>query len=216
MLEQIIDFAKTLDSTAIYVFLFVIAYLENVVPPIPGDLPVAFVGSLIAINDITFFGCVLSASAGSLLGFFTMYGVGRFIGLRLYQDTGGTVRHKWVELTKKIFPPAQMHVVKEQFSRYGYWLITANRFLTGSRAIISIVAGMSHLNVFAVHLCAFVSAMLWNIVLVYGGYLLGSNWEKLGDYISTYGTILTVIVLSVIALLIARAIKKRRQPSSNL
>ncbi len=216
MLEQLIDYAQTLDSTAIYLFLFVIAYLENVVPPIPGDLPVAFVGSLIAFNDITFFGCVLSASAGSLLGFFTMYSVGRFIGFRLYQDTGGIVRHKWVEITKKVFPPEQFDAVKEQFSRYGYWLITANRFLTGSRAIISIVAGMSHLNIIIVHLCALVSAIFWNILLVYGGYLLGANWEKLGDYISTYGTLLTIIVLAVLTLLIARAIKKRRQPSSNL
>lgn len=216
MLEQLIDFAKTLDSASIYAFLFVIAYLENVVPPIPGDLPVAFVGSLIAFNDITFFGCVLSASLGSLLGFFTMYGVGRFIGLRLYEERGGAARHKWVELTKKVFPPEQFDVVNEQFSRFGYWLILANRFLTGSRAIISIAAGMSRLNIVAVHLCAFASAISWNVLLVYGGYLLGSNWEKLGDYISAYGTLLTVVVLAVVVFLVARAMAKRRQSSSNL
>ncbi len=216
MLEQLVEFAKTLDSTAIYLFLFVIAYLENVVPPIPGDLPVAFVGSLLAFGDLTFFGCVLSASVGSVLGFFTMYSVGRFIGFRLYEESGGAMRHKWVELTKKIFPPEQFAFFREQFARFGYWLIVGNRFLTGSRAIISIAAGMSHLNMVAVHLCAFVSAMLWNILLVYGGYLLGSNWQKLGDYISTYGTVLTIAVLAILALLIVRAIRKRRQPSSNL
>lgn len=216
MLEQIVEFAKTLDSNTIYLFLFVIAYLENVVPPIPGDLPVAFVGSLIAFNDIAFVGCVMSASVGSVFGFFTMYGVGRFIGFRLYQENGGAVRHKWVELTKKVFPPEQFDIIKEQFSRYGYWLIVANRFLTGSRAIISIVSGMSHLNIIAVHLCALISAILWNILLVYGGYLLGSNWEKLGDYIGTYGTILTVVVLIVVLVIITRAILKRRQSPSNL
>jgi len=214
MLEQLVEYAQTLDSTAIYLFLFVIAYLENVVPPIPGDLPVAFVGSLIAFNDLTFVGCVLSASAGSVLGFFTMYSIGRFIGFRLYQESGGKVRHKWVKLTKKVFPPEQFEFVKEQFSRFGYWFIVANRFLAGSRAIISIVAGISRLNMVAVHLCAFVSAVLWNILLVCGGYLLGSNWEKLGDYISTYGTIVTIVVLIIVAVVIVRAIRKRRQPSN--
>lgn len=214
MLEQLVEYAQTLDSTAIYLFLFVIAYLENVVPPIPGDLPVAFVGSLIAFNDITFFGCVLSASVGSVLGFFTMYSIGRFIGFRLYQESGGKVRHAWVELTRKVFPPEQFESVKEQFARFGYGLIIANRFLAGSRAIISIAAGMSHLNMIAVHLCAFISAILWNILLVYGGYLLGSNWKKLGEYISTYGTILTVAVLMIALILIVRAIRKRRQPSN--
>jgi membrane protein DedA with SNARE-associated domain len=216
MLEQLIEYAKTLNSTAIYAFLFVIAYLENVIPPIPGDLPVAFVGSLIVFNDVTFFGCVLSASVGSVLGFFTMYGVGYFIGVQLYGDDGSTVRHKWVELTKKVFPPEQVNAFKKRFARYGYWLITANRFLAGSRAIISIAAGMSHLNIFAVHLCAFISAILWNILLVYGGYLLGSNWEKLGEYLSAYGTVVTVIILFVVVVYIVRAILKRRQPSSNL
>jgi membrane protein DedA with SNARE-associated domain len=214
MLEQLVEYAQTLDSTAIYLFLFVIAYLENVVPPIPGDLPVAFVGSLIAFNDLTFVGCVLSASVGSVLGFFTMYSIGRFIGFRLYQESGGAVRHKWVELTKKVFPPEQFEFVKEQFSRFGYWFIVANRFLAGSRAIISIAAGISRLNMVAVHLCAFVSAVLWNILLVCGGYLLGSNWEKLGDYISTYGTIVTIVVLIIVAVVIVRAIRKRRQPSN--
>jgi membrane protein DedA with SNARE-associated domain len=143
-----------------------------------------------------------------------MYSIGRFIGFRLYQESGGTVRHKWVELTKKVFPPEQFELVKEQFSRFGYWFIVANRFLAGSRAIISIAAGISRLNMVAVHLCAFVSAVLWNILLVCGGYLLGSNWEKLGDYISAYGTILTVVVLVIVAVVIVRAIRKRRQPSN--
>ena len=124
------------------------------------------------------------------------------------------MRHKWVKLTKKVFPPEQFESVKEQFARFGYGLIIANRFLAGSRAIISIAAGISRLNMVAVHLCAFVSAVLWNILLVCGGYLLGSNWEKLGDYISTYGTIVTIVVLIIVAVVIVRAIRKRRQPSN--
>ncbi|MCS6988313.1 MAG: DedA family protein [Chloroherpetonaceae bacterium] len=214
MLEEFVRIAQSLDSAAIYLFLFVIAYLENVIPPIPGDLPVAFVGSLLATSDLSFFGCVFSASTGSALGFFTMYGVGRFIGERLYDEGDGAIRRRWVRLTKKVFPPEQFAVVSEQFSRYGYWLIVANRFLTGSRAVISIVAGMSRLNVVAAHACAFASAVLWNVLLVYGGYLLGTNWKKLGDYISAYGGALTVVVLVVFALLVWRAIRKRRQPSN--
>lgn len=215
MLEELVQMARALDGATIYVFLFVIAYLENVVPPIPGDLPVAFVGSLLAISDLSFVGCVLSASAGSVLGFLTMYGVGRFVGDRLYRESGGAIRRKWARLTKKVFPPERFEVVKEQFSRYGYWLIVANRFLTGSRAIISIAAGMARLNVVATHLCALASAISWNVLLVYGGYLLGANWERLGDYISAYGAILTVVVLAAFAFAMVRAFQKRRQTTSN-
>ncbi|MFN3394240.1 MAG: DedA family protein, partial [Candidatus Thermochlorobacter sp.] len=62
MLEELIAYVKTLDSTTIYLFLFAIAYLENVIPPIPGDMPVVFVGTLVALSDLSFVACVLWAS----------------------------------------------------------------------------------------------------------------------------------------------------------
>lgn len=55
MLDSITVYLQHADPAAIYVFLFCIAFLENVVPPIPGDVPVAFIGYLIHHSRISFF-----------------------------------------------------------------------------------------------------------------------------------------------------------------
>ncbi|KAK3604879.1 hypothetical protein CHS0354_000542 [Potamilus streckersoni] len=55
--------------------------LENVFPPIPGDVPVAFAGSLVVMLELSPVLCVIWATAGSTLGFMVMY----FIGIR--EDT---------------------------------------------------------------------------------------------------------------------------------
>ncbi|MDX2129292.1 MAG: DedA family protein [Chloroherpetonaceae bacterium] len=202
MLNDLIELVGKLDNNTIYIFLFLIAYFENVIPPIPGDLPVAFVGSLIAIDDLSPLWCLLSATLGSVLGFATMYFVGFFIGMRFYAygsgEESGKIQHGFAKAVRDFFPPESLDAVKLKFTRYGYWLIIANRFMTGSRAIISIAAGISHLHRIPVLLCASLSALTWNILLLYGGYVLGDNWEALGKYISTYGLIFTVLVLGVI------------------
>lgn len=215
MLEEVVAFVRTLDDGTIYFFLFVIAYLENVVPPIPGDLPIAFVGSLIAItdpavpiHDLSFAWCWVWSSAGSLLGFMNMYGIGWLVGRRVYGDTENNSR--FAQTVRRFFPPENLRDVQQNFSKYSYWLIAANRFLTGSRSIISISSGLSHLNFFYVHLCALLSAVLWNALLIYGGVLLGDNWRLLGDYLTTYGLLFSVIVLGIVGFFIYRFIQKRK------
>jgi membrane protein DedA with SNARE-associated domain len=209
MLDHIVAFIQTLDSTWIYAFLFIIAYLENIIPPIPGDLPVAFVGSLVALGEVSFLGCVLWASAGSVFGFFSMYSIGSVIGTKLYDSNGKPSHDRMATLARKLFPPEKLNDVRVQFSKHGYWLIIANRFLTGMRAIISISAGISHLNRLWVHLCAALSALVWNVLLILGGYLLGRNWRLLGGYITTYGLIFTGVIIIIFGILVYRHFRKK-------
>jgi membrane protein DedA with SNARE-associated domain len=213
MLEELIAIVKTLDSTTIYLFLFAIAYLENVVPPIPGDMPIVFVGTLVALSDLSFVSCVVWASVGSVLGFASMYGVGYWISTRFQKETSVQVHSCWARMVGKFFPAEHLPEIRAKFEKYGYGLILVNRFLTGSRSIISISAGISRLNFFLTHLCAFISAVAWNILMVSGGYVLGDNWQILGDYITTYGTALTIVVLLVVSFLVYRYLRKLRTSS---
>ena len=68
MLESAIAYLQHADPFSIYLFLFLIAFFENIVPPIPGDVPVAFIGYLIYTSGITFVGALFWASAGSTPG----------------------------------------------------------------------------------------------------------------------------------------------------
>lgn len=211
MLESIIAYVQTLDNATIYLFLFVIAYLENVIPPIPGDVPVAFVGYLLALDGLSFPACVAAASLGSLSGFMTTYFIGREIGMQIYVEAGSKFKRRVARAAHRLFPPEQMDRFRDKFAHYGYGIILINRFLTGTRAIISVTAGIMHLNWFYVFVTALIGAVIWNILLVGGGYVLGDNWREIGGYISTYGTIITILVMVGLGLLINRFVKSRKE-----
>ncbi len=211
MIEDFIQYTASLDSTTILVFLFVIAFLENIVPPIPGDVPVVFAGYLISQGNYPFIGCVISATLGSLLGFMVVYLLGRTLGDSLYGASEDD--NKFRQYVHKIFPPDQMLAFREKFTQHSYWLILINRFLSGTRTIISVSAGLMHLNGFLVLIIALFGSLAWNMVLVGGGYLLGENWQELGTMLSTYGVIVTVIVMLFMAYFINRFMDSQSKTS---
>lgn len=211
MLETSIAYLQHADPLSIYVFLFVIAFLENVIPPIPGDVPVAFIGYLIPFSGISFTVAVLSASFGSAAGFMLVFFLSRHFGMKLYSDTADQVPHALSKSFHRFFPPSDMALLRRRFSTHGYLAVLANRFLFGSRAVISVMAGLMHLNVYRVLLAASLSATVWNVLLLSGGLLLGKNWNAIGSYAAMYSLPVSVVFLVVLILAVWRFLQERKQ-----
>ncbi len=185
-----------------YWILFISAFVENAFPPIPGDTVTVLGAYLITVGSLSFWGVYISTTAGSVLGFFTMY----LIGIRVGPSFFKTGRRA------KIFSGKHTEKVKKWFANYGYWVVLANRFLSGTRSVISLFAGFVYLKWFWVLLLSALSAMLWNALLIYGGYLLGANLHVIRSILGQYNKIvigLTVIILAVV--LVRRYLIKRRK-----
>lgn len=211
MLESIVEYLRSADPVAIYLFLFLISFLENVVPPVPGDVPVAFVGYLTFSSDIGFWLSVTFASAGSTLGFMFMFLLSRKVGLKIYARGESKIRHGLVRAVHKMFPPDQMETARLRFSTHGYLAVLINRFLFGYRAIISVMAGFMHLNVAGVFFTAFASSLVWYVLLLRGGYLLGENWQEIGAYMALYSMPLTLLFLLVVIVVLIRHMRGRKK-----
>ncbi|MDX9758805.1 MAG: DedA family protein [Bacteroidota bacterium] len=200
MLEQTIAYLSQVDTVWIYAAVFFISYIENIFPPFPSDVVVVFAGSLVAIGTGSVPLTLMLATGGSTLGFMSMYWIGDQFGDRVLE--AGKLQFISRDL---------VHRVESWFRRYGYWVVIANRFLAGTRAVISFVTGMSELNFATTSVLSAASALLWNAILLYLGYIVGDNWRRIGDYLDTYSLIVTIIL--VLALAIWGAItkfKKRR------
>ncbi|HWR00352.1 MAG TPA: DedA family protein [Chlorobaculum sp.] len=210
-INAIVAYLQHADPWSVYLILFLFAYFENVVPPIPGDVPVAFAGYLIANSNVSFFWALFWTTIGSTGGFMTVYLLSRNLGLKIYASGQSAVHHRFARWMHKLFPPSEMEEVRQKFSTHGYAAILANRFLFGSRAVISIVVGLLHLNVLLVLLAAFSSATLWNILLLYGGYVLGQNWEGIGKYVVMYSVPVTLVFVGYIAFSVAKYLRKRNK-----
>ena len=199
-MESLIISLQTLDPLLIYLLLFSMAFLENIFPPSPSDMVIVMGGALVGIGRVGFAESLLCATAGSVAGFMVMYKIGDWFGDHiLEQGKIGFIRVETV------------HKVEEWFRKHGYWVIVVNRFLTGTRAVVSFFAGMSEMNFpLTILLCA-VSALVWNAILVTSGYLLGQNWQQIEGVLGTYSWVVTGLVVLVVIVLVARYFLKKKK-----
>jgi len=203
-LEDLVLWLQSLDPLLIYIAVFFIAFIENVFPPSPSDLVVVFAGSLIGIGRVGFVETLLITTLGSTAGFVVMYKIGDWFGARIIE--GGKI---------KFLPLEGVHKVESWFARYGYGIIIANRFLAGTRAVVSFFAGMSKLNLTKTTLLSFLSALAWNAILLTGGFFLGENWQDIDFYLSTYSKVVTgIVVIAIIVFVIRYVSMKNNKPKT--
>ena len=125
-------------------------------------------------------------------------------------------------LSEKILRTGKLKFIDENslkktdqwFAHYGYWIILANRFLPGTRSVISFFSGVHELNIKKTFLFALISAFLWNILIIYLGMTLGNNVELIDYYLTTYSNIVVALTIIIILIFIIRFFLKRRHDAS--
>jgi membrane protein DedA with SNARE-associated domain len=182
MFETILTQFSDLTPFWIYLTIFFFAYIENLFPPSPSDIVVVIAGSLIATGSLSLIPTFLFATAGSLLGFLTAFIIGWQFDKKLVHS--GKLKFITVQSIEK---------VENAFRKYGYYLIVANRFLPGTRAVISFFAGMSRLNVNKTTILSLISSSIWNAFLIYLGIAFGNNVDIIDSYLKTYSNIILII-----------------------
>jgi len=210
MLDTVIAFLQSANPMAIYLSLFLIAFLKNFIPLLPFDLPIALIGYLLVYTKLSIFLAIIWPTLGSTLGFMVIYLISRKFGLKLYARDTTTVPPQWGEKIHRFFPPAEMELIRQRFAAHGYLAVLVNRFLLGSRSLISPVTGLMHLNAFVVFIAAGLSALCWNVLLLYGGYFLGQNWKNIGSFVVMYSIPVTILFFVVIAVAVIKYVKERR------
>jgi membrane protein DedA with SNARE-associated domain len=200
MFEDILNNISNFTPFWIYVTLFLFAFVENVFPPSPSDLVVVIGGSLVATGVISFMPAVLLTTLGSIIGFMILF------------YFGSTVDRKVVHSGKyKYIPVDAIEKVELWFKKYGYYVIIANRFLPGTRSVISFFAGMSMLDVKKSAILASISAFVWNTIIIYLGYLFGNNVALIDKYLSTYSNIAIAITIIVVLVLLIKFYLSRKK-----
>lgn len=199
MLESILSYIGSLDPTWIYVVLFFFSFIENVFPPSPSDLVVIVGASLISSTAIGFLPVLLITSIGSALGFILMYYVGFFLSEKILRNR-----------RQKFISQKSLAKIDKWFKKYGYKIILANRFLPGTRSVISFFSGVHELNVKKTFLMALISAFLWNAFIVNLGIVLGNNVARIDYYLTTYSTVIIILTAAVILYFLIRALIKKK------
>lgn len=206
MVELFSDFFNWLAALPtgwMYVMLFVIAYGENVLPPIPGDMVIVFGGYMAARGVLNFPLVVLICILGGALGFMSMF----YPGWRAGDAAVDPKRMRWI-------PKTQVQKAKAWLQKYGYGIIAVNRFLSGMRSVIALTAGIARMRPWPVCFYATLSATVWTILIAYMGYVVGDNWQVIGEWLRLYGRVVFWITVAGLAVYWGWRWRKRRKTAA--
>ncbi len=200
MFETAIEFLTSVSWYWVLIIALLTTMIENLFPPAPGDSIIVFAGTLIALGTVGFIPLLIATTLGSVLGFIIMFILGRNVDEKMMNSSLFSFISR--DGIKK---------VESWFQKYGYGLIVANRFLSGTRAVISFFAGMSHLVFWKTVVLSAVSALLWNGILLGLGALFGEHLDEIFEYMKLYGKILLPIGGIVILGFVINWYLKRRK-----
>ncbi|MDZ7658871.1 DedA family protein [Fodinibius sp.] len=201
--QEVVQFIYTLPPSSIYLVFFFVAYVENIVPPIPGDVLVAFGGYLAAESVVGLVPILLLTTIASVIGFMSMYWIGSRWGTLIQQKK----KQFWL---LRFIPLKYINKVRSWMQRWGMGVVLANRFLAGTRSVISLTAGLSHTRISSTIFYSTVSSLLWNGILLCFGWIVHENWQLIGKYLSIYGRIILIgIAIFIVIRLIVYYYNKR-------
>jgi membrane protein DedA with SNARE-associated domain len=190
MLENIISYLQNIPGIYVLLVIFIVALIENLFPPSPSDAIIVFSGTLIPLGNVHFLGLLIASTLGTTIGFLIMF----IIGMNFDKKIVETGRLKFIKIETVM-------KLEHWFQKWGYWMILINRFLSGTRAVISFFAGMSLLDIKKTTLISFAGAFIWNFILIYSGMVFSENWREIYDKLDVYGYVILGLVI-IIALFI--------------
>jgi len=187
----------------LYGILFAIIFAETglvVFPFLPGDSILFISGTVVAVAGLNIHVLVAVLIVAAILGDSVNYGIGHYIGPRVFHEP----ESRW-------FKRAYLLKTQAFYKKYGGITIIIGRFVPIIRTFAPFLAGVAGMS-YPRFLCYnIVGAVTWIASLVYAGYLFGNiPWVKHN---------LTWIVVGIIVVSLMPAIstfiKERRESRAN-
>ena len=188
-----------------YVGVALLVVAENVFPPIPSEIVLPFAGFVAQRGSESVVLMILAATVGSVGGALIMYWIAAVIGdERLHAFTrkfGKWVQIREVDLTR----------AEEWFDRHATSAVLIGRCVPLIRSVVSIPAGFRRMKLVPYIAYTFIGSLVWNILLIGAGALLGENWERVGSYVGVFQWVVIALVAAVIARFTFGVYRRRNQ-----
>lgn len=193
MTEFILDLIESWG----YAGIFILMFIENVFPPIPSEVIMALGGVAVAQGRFDFWTLIAFAVAGTTLGNWVWYGVGRWVGYErlrpLIDRYGRWLTLDWDEVER-------LHAF---FLKYGSGIVFFCRFLPIARTMISLPAGMVRMSQIKFLLWTAAGSTIWIIALAGAGSWFGRQFAEVDRFIGpvavlAIGTLVLVYIYRVV------------------
>lgn len=187
-----------------YLGIFLLILIENLFPPIPSEVILTFGGFMTTYTKMNIIGVILSSTAGSVAGAIILYQAGHLISQErlesLLSGKVGRLLH---------FKKEDVGSAIQWFDSKGNYTVLFCRFIPIVRSLISIPAGMAHMELGKFFLLTTLGSLIWNSVLVSLGAIAGASWQKAAQYFNAYSQAARIVLAAFIVIGILVYIKKR-------
>ena len=171
------DFVSQAISTLGAFGIALLMFLENVFPPIPSEVIMPLAGFNAQQGEMSFWAVLIAGTVGSLAGALFWYWIGRRIGAdrlkRLSLRAG-----RWLTIT-----PDDIDRSNGWFKRHGGAAVLIGRLFPTIRTFISVPAGVARMPLAYFTLLSTIGTVIWNLILLGAGYLLGSNYDAVQKWL---------------------------------
>ncbi|MEU5726353.1 DedA family protein [Micromonospora sp. NPDC047738] len=180
--------------------------LENLFPPIPSEVILPLAGFTASQGKMNLFAAIIWTTAGSVVGAVSLYCVGVALG----RD-----RVRAIAARLPLVRLSDIDRTEAWFARHGVKTVFFGRMIPIFRSLISIPAGVERMRFATFLLYTTLGSLIWNIVFVMAGYLLGENWHAVESYVGTFqNLVIAVCALAVGYFVVSRVINVRRRGSA--
>jgi len=187
-----------------YLGIALLIAIENLFPPIPSELILTFGGFMTTYTKMNIIGVVLSSTVGSVFGAIVLYQCGSLLSRerlgKILTGKVGKILHFKEEDIEKAF---------NWFDSQGNYTVLFCRCIPIVRSIISIPAGMAHMNFSNFLVLTTVGSTIWNFVLVTLGAFAGASWKKMVLYMNTYSDVAIAVTIGFLLIGLLLYLKKR-------
>lgn len=155
--------------------------------PIPDETLMAFVGFQVFEGKLNYALAMIVAFAGTSCGITVGYFIGRLSDKLLLKKCSEKIR----------INPEHIQNAEQFYKRYGKLALCIGYFIPGVRHLTAILAGISHMPYRTFALFAYAGGLLWTVVFINMGYLLGNSWHRFSGYSNRF-----IIPLAATALVV--------------
>jgi len=189
-----------------YLGVFISMIVNSNFIPIHSEIILPFAGFLASQGKLSLPLILTTSVLGDLIGATIGYHVGYFL-----EETAVTSLIK--KYGKFVFIKENDYKkVTDWINKYGAPVVFVAKLTPGLKSISSIVSGLSKIKFSRFLLCVLFASVIYNFILIYLGFYLGSNWAILGFYVKKVEIIIMLLVLGGIVFYINHKLKIIKLP----
>jgi membrane protein DedA with SNARE-associated domain len=210
--ETLVNETAHLVRTAGLPGVFALMAIGSACIPVPSEVVMLFAGFAVADpassashHHMTLLGIILAGLAGTMVGSWVAYAVGRGGRLELLERHGAKVH----------MGPTQIALADRWFQRYGQSAVLFGRLIPVVRAFVSLPAGIARMPLGRFTALSLIGTTPWVVGLAVVGDAVGDKWESVRKGFEYVDYAIVVIVVVGIVYLVVRRRRSRSELARN-